>query len=94
MEIYHILIALFIIINTVISRERERMEENNSKPKEPKHYESLDLIKAEFEKQIHSECDFCKEPILYGEDYYYNGYDHMCSKCMGKFESKKARLTE
>ena len=47
-------------------------------------------LRADFEAKIYADCDFCKEPILYGEDYYDDGYDRMCEKCMDKFESKRA----
>ena len=47
-------------------------------------------LRADFEAKVYSDCDFCKEPILYGEEYFYNGYDRMCERCMDKFESKRA----
>lgn len=47
-------------------------------------------LRAEFEAKIYADCDFCKEPILLGEAYYYDGYDRMCERCMEKFESRRA----
>lgn len=47
-------------------------------------------LRADFEAKIYSECDYCKEPILIGETYYYDGYDEMCQRCMDKFEERQA----
>ena len=45
-------------------------------------------LRADFEAKVYSECDFCKEPIFYGEAYYDNGNEYMCERCMDKFESR------
>ena len=47
-------------------------------------------LRANYEAKIYSECDYCKESILFGEAYYHDGYYDMCQRCMDKFEERQA----